>query len=50
MTNEYEVAAAIELGNAQDVVLGEKVVELQARDILTLELGTIYIEATVDND
>ena len=47
MTNEYEVAAVIELGNAHEVVLGEKVVQ-QTRDLLTGEFGTLYIEATDD--
>ena len=43
MTNEYEVATVIELGKAQDVVLGEKIVE-QTVDSQTLEFGTQYIE------
>jgi hypothetical protein len=39
MTNEYEVAAVIELGEAHDVVLGEK---RQRNDVdsVTLEPGT----------
>ncbi len=45
MTNEYEVAAVIELGKAQDIVLGEKV-EDSAIDSVTLEFGTRYIPAT----
>jgi hypothetical protein len=45
MTNEYEVAAVIELGKAQDIVLGEKV-ESGSIDSLTLEFGTRYIPAT----
>lgn len=45
MTNEYEVAAVIELGKAQDIVLGEKVVD-NAIDSLTLESGTRFIPAT----
>ena len=45
MTNEYEVAAVIELGKAQDVVLGEKQ-ELDVVDSQTLEFGTRYIPAT----
>lgn len=47
MTNEYEVAAVIELGNAQAVVLGEKVPQ-GPRDILTGDFDTVYIEATAD--
>jgi hypothetical protein len=47
MTNEYEVATVIELGNAHEVVLGEKVPQ-QPRDILTGDLDTVYIEATAD--
>jgi hypothetical protein len=47
MTNDYEVAAVIELGNAQDVVLGEKLPQ-QPRDILTGDFDTVYIEATGD--
>jgi hypothetical protein len=39
MTNEYEVAAVIELGKAQDVVLGEKV-KRNALDSVTSEPGT----------
>ena len=45
MTNEYEVAAVIELGKAQDVVLGEKQEQLVV-DSQTLEFGTRYIPAT----
>jgi len=45
MTNEYEVATVIELGKAQDVVLGEKRVE-QTIDSQTGEFGFEYIEAT----
>lgn len=47
MNNEYEVAAVIELGQAQAVVLGQKVNEL-AFDTLTGEFGMKYIEATED--
>ena len=39
MTNEYEVAAVIELGKAQDVVLGEKV-QRNTLDSVTTEPGT----------
>ena len=49
MTNEYEVAAVIELGKAQDVVLGEKQVA-QELDSLTGERGTHYDIVTDDND
>ena len=49
MTNEYEVASVIELGNAQEVVLGQKRAEL-AKDVLTQDFGTLYIEETADND
>jgi hypothetical protein len=49
MTNEYEVAAVIELGNAQDVVLGQKIVD-NALDSLDGSRGTRYIVATEDND
>ena len=45
MTNEYEVAAVIELGKAQDVVLGQKSAR-NAIDSLTLEQGTFYNEET----
>ena len=45
MTNEYEVASVIELGQAKDVVLGEKVVA-QDVDSLTNEPGMRYIVAT----
>jgi hypothetical protein len=45
MNNEYEVAAVIELGKAQDVVLGEKE-ELEVVDSQTLEFGTRFIPAT----
>jgi hypothetical protein len=45
MTNEYEVAAVVELGKAQDVVLGEKE-ELEVTDSQTLEFGQRYIPAT----
>lgn len=49
MTNEYEVAAVIELGQAQEVVLGEKRLQ-QVLDSVTQEFGTLYIEETADND
>ncbi|HXR99255.1 MAG TPA: hypothetical protein VN724_01755 [Pyrinomonadaceae bacterium] len=47
MTNEYEVAAVIELGKAEDIVLGEKRDE-QVLDGLTFEFGTRFIPATED--
>ena len=47
MNNEYEVAAVIELGSAQDVVLGEKSEEL-GFDTLTSELSFKYIQAMED--
>ena len=45
MTNEYEVADVIELGKAQDVVLGEKETA-QVVDSLTTEFGMRYIIST----
>jgi hypothetical protein len=42
MTNEYEVATVIELGKAQDVVLGQKILDDEL-DSQTLEWGTRYI-------
>ena len=45
MNNEYEVAAVIELGKAQDIVLGEKLVD-GAIDSVTLEFGTRFIPST----
>jgi len=45
MTNEYEVANVIELGKAEDVVLGEKEL-VEVVDSQTLEFGTRYIPAT----
>lgn len=45
MTNEYEIATVIELGRAEDVVLGEKEI-LEVVDSQTLEFGTRYIPAT----
>jgi hypothetical protein len=42
MTNEYELATVIELGNAQAVVLGEKVIAQQFES-LTLEYGSRYV-------
>jgi hypothetical protein len=47
MTNEYEVAAVVELGKAEDVVLGEKKLQ-NVFDSLTGEFGTRYIVATDD--
>ena len=47
MTNEYEVAAVIELGKAQDVVLGEKE-PAQMVDSLTSEFGMRFIVKTDD--
>ncbi len=49
MTNQYEVAGVGELGKAQAVVLGEKH-PAEAMDSLTGEFGSLYIEATDDND
>jgi hypothetical protein len=45
MTNEYEVAAVIDLGEAHDVVLGEKRAE-NAIDSVTLEPGTFIDPVT----
>jgi hypothetical protein len=45
MNNEYEVANVIELGRAEDVVLGRKRVE-NAIDSVTLEPGTFVDEET----
>ncbi|HEV8431105.1 MAG TPA: hypothetical protein VGQ41_24590 [Pyrinomonadaceae bacterium] len=47
MINDYSRAVAIELGNAQDIVLGEKV-DSMVIDNQTLEFGTRYIPATDD--
>jgi len=47
MNNNYEVAEVVELGNAQDVVLGEKELA-EVMDSQTLEFGTRYIPATND--
>jgi hypothetical protein len=47
MNNEYEVAAVIELGTAQAVVLGQKTDEL-AFDTLTNELSVKYIQSLQD--
>lgn len=45
MTNEYEVAAVIELGNAQDVVLGQKE-PAPVWDSVDGEFGMRFIIAT----
>ena len=45
MTNEYEVAAVIELGNAHDVVLGEKE-DAPVVDSLDGQFGMRFIIAT----
>jgi hypothetical protein len=47
MNNNYEVAEVIELGNAQDVVLGEKELA-EVMDSQTIEFGTRFIPATND--
>ena len=47
MNNEYEVAAVIELGAAQAVVLGLKS-EIAGFDTLTSELSVKYIESMED--
>lgn len=44
MNNEYEVAAVIELGTAEAVVLGVKS-DVQAFDTLTGELSVKFIES-----
>ena len=41
MTNSYEVATIIELGDAQDVILAQKVVRMVI-DSMTLEFGTYW--------
>lgn len=47
MINDYEVAEIIEVGRAQDVVLGEKREEAVV-DSQTLEFGMRFIPATGD--
>ena len=49
MTNEYELATVIELGNAEQVVLGEKE-NVQVLDTMTLEFGSRWNEELDDND
>jgi hypothetical protein len=49
MTNEYEVATIIELGKAQDVVLGEKVIS-SLPDPVTGEPNLFPDPATNDNE
>ena len=44
MTNNYEVAEIIELGRAQDIVLGDKIVD-DYMDSVTFELGQRVINA-----
>ncbi len=47
MTNEYEVPVVIELGKAEDIVLGEKRVE-DVVDSLTFDWGMRFIPSTED--
>ncbi len=47
MTNEYEVAAVIELGNARDVVLGAKE-KAEITDSQSGEFGMRFIVETDD--
>ncbi|HEY0763516.1 MAG TPA: hypothetical protein VGD61_14185 [Pyrinomonadaceae bacterium] len=47
MINEYEVAAVIELGKAEDIVLGEKRDE-EVVDSLTSDWGMKFIPSTGD--
>ena len=49
MTNNYEIATAVELGNVQDMVLGEKTLRL-AIDCMTLEFGTYWDWILDDNE
>jgi len=49
MTNEYEVASVIELGKAQDVVLGEKSIS-ELPDSVTNEPNLFYDRVTNDNE
>jgi hypothetical protein len=49
MTNEYELATVVELGNAEEVVLGEKK-NAQVQDAMTLEFGSRWNEELDDND
>ena len=47
MSNEYDVADVIELGKAQDIVLGDKIID-GGIDSQTLEFGTRFIPDTDD--
>jgi len=47
MINNYEGAEIIELGKAQDIVLGEKILD-EAMDSVTSEWGFRFIVATDD--
>ena len=49
MTNKYEVAAIVEVGKAQDVVLGVKIIA-QFFDAITGEFGTLFIFELDDKD
>jgi hypothetical protein len=47
MLNEYKMAEVVELGRAQDIVLGEKA-SYGYLDSVTFEFGTRYKPATDD--
>ena len=47
MTNEYEVPVVVELGKAEDIVLGEKQVQ-EVVDSLTSDWGMRFIPSTGD--
>jgi hypothetical protein len=47
MTNDYRSAAVIEIGNAQDIVMGEKPI-CGCIDNLTLEFGNRFNPETND--
>jgi hypothetical protein len=48
MRNNYENAEIVEIGRAQDVVLGNKVADPESFDVRTQQLGSFVIDELTD--
>ena len=48
MRNNYETAEIVEIGRAQDVVLGNKVSDPESYDTRTQQLGSFVIDELTD--
>jgi len=48
MRNNYETAEIVEIGRAQDVILGNKVSDPESFDTRTQQLGSLVIDELTD--